>query len=120
MKARKQMTVILYAGLLQVVTPHGSLAMAPGDVIQAAEGAAPVRAVAGLAERFGKHYTPVQVSATPAIPAYELPLSADEIGNWDFVLEKVLVSKDCADSLLQNGFAAQRWEQVLPLVQPSA
>ena len=70
---------------------------------------APMSAVKGLLEMFGNQYQAVKVDAEPSIPSYDLPLSTDEIGNYEYFMNRVKVDDDFKQLLMKNGFACANW-----------
>jgi hypothetical protein len=70
-----------------------------------------------LALRFAKYYQPVRVTARPQVPAYKLPLDADQIANFEVVAGKLGLARDEA-SLKENGFAVLPGKSGEDVVEP--
>jgi hypothetical protein len=70
-----------------------------------------VKAIEGLADRFGERYVPIKIDVEPSIPAYPLPLAKDGIGNYEYVARKLSLSEGAEAVLLRNGLVASRWGQ---------
>ena len=97
--------VVLYAGTLEIINPHGKLQLLSGDVALVTNETAPQKSIEGLATRFGRNYEPIAVDAHPSIPAYGLPLTKGQIGNYRHVAKKI---KLFPGLLLKNGFCSQK------------
>ncbi len=73
---------------------------------------AEMRPVKDLAENaFTRYFTAVDRAVNPAVPAYDLPLDAAAIVNYDDVMTKLAPSAPAAEMIAANGFGViDKWQ----------
>ena len=101
--ARFVTMVVVLSGVVQFANPYGTAVAAEGETIVAEEGAAPQKHSAALANRFGMHYKPIEVTVKPSVPAYSFPVKVSAVDSLEDILTKHRLA--ATPHLTRHGFA---------------
>ena len=97
-------TVLVVAGVAQLISPQGSVTGSQGELLAAEPKAPPWKHVEDLTAKFGRFYQPVPIDVKPSIPAYALPLVPGKVANWEHVVGELNLTGAALGKLKANGF----------------
>jgi cytochrome c556 len=117
-KPRWLTTVLIAAGVVQMVSPQGSVTGVQGELLAAEQNTPPKKHVEHLTAKFGQFYEPVVVEVKPSIPPYRLPLLPEKVANWQHVIDKLKLTETAQAKLRANGFVVVPWPSGDDVVEP--